>query len=285
MTLKIHPIKTGCVNIKKAQKRRKPGGLVSVILDKEWTGWLPVLCWLIEHPEGLFMVDTGETASSVTQPSYYPKWHPYYRTSVKMKIKPEEEVGEQLKKMGIINKDINKVILTHFHTDHTGGLHHFEGTKVFASEKDYKLAQGISGKLRGYLPHRWPENFNPIPVIFNKEEIGPFKKSYRLTKKGDIFIVPTPGHTPNHQSVIVKSDDKIFFIAGDTSYSQKILLENKADGVSPSELKTLKTINKIRELGKIYPMVYLPSHDPESTNRLADESTLYDKTNESKSVA
>jgi len=274
MSVHIYPVKTGYVKIKKSQKIRKPGGMLRVLTDPEWTDWLPIYSWLIEHPEGIFIVDTGDTSRTTTDPHYFPGWHPYYRNSVKMDIRPEEEIGPQLKQMGIKSNDIHKVILTHFHTDHAGGLHHFNTSQVLVSGKDYKLARGLIGRLSGYLPHRWPKNFNPLPVIYVDEPIGPFKKSYPVTGAGDITIVPTPGHTPYHQSVIVKIDDLLYFLAGDTSYSQQILMDNQADGVSLNAGKTLATMQRIRELAELYPMVYLPSHDPESERRLTSKEVM-----------
>ncbi len=281
MYAKIYVIKTGDVKIKKAQQVRKPGGLIRVIFDDKWTDWLPVYAWVIEHPEGVFIVDTGETSKSTSDPNYFPQWHPYYRTSLKTKIKPEEEIGPQLEKMGIKKDDISRVILTHLHTDHAGGLDYFKGQEILVSEKDYKLASGLSGRLLGYLPHRWPKDFNPFPITFNDEPFGPFNQSYRLTKNGDIFIVPTPGHTPNHLSVIVKEGDLLYFLAGDTSYSQKLLVEEKVDGVSPKTGTTIKTLKKIKQLARDFSLVYLPSHDSESEKRLRNKDLLFEsKTNE-----
>lgn len=47
-------------------------------MDRRWTDPLPIYAWLIEHPEGLIVVDTGETAE-VNDPGYFPRWHPYFR--------------------------------------------------------------------------------------------------------------------------------------------------------------------------------------------------------------
>ena len=63
-------------------------------------------------------------------------------------------------------------------------------------------------------------------------------------------------------------------MAGDTSYTQQLLLDEKADGVSPNEATSLRTIRKIKEYAEEYPTVYLPSHDPESGMRLENESLL-----------
>lgn len=94
-----------------------------------------------------------------------------------------------------------------------------------------------------------------------------------LTKQGDVLIIPTPGHTPSHVSVIVCGSPS-FFIAGDTSYNQQLLIAGKVDGVSPNEDVARRTLLRIVALSKEVPIVYLPSHDPDSQSRLLDHSVL-----------
>jgi N-acyl homoserine lactone hydrolase len=274
MHINIHAIKTGLVRVRTAQPVRKPGGLIRALTDKKWAGWLPIYAWVIDHPEGIIVVDTGDTAQTTSNPDYFPKWHPYYRRAVQMNITPDEEIGPQLRKMGIGQNDVKKLILTHFHTDHAGGLHHFPNSEIYVSGKDYNLAKGFTGRLLGYLPHRWPEWFRPIAVPFNKENFGPFEHSYRITGSGDVFVIPTPGHTPHHISVVVKSDDILYFLAGDTTYSEHLLLRNIPDGVSPRASRTLDTMEKIRNLAQKEPLIYLPTHDEESEERLMQKKVL-----------
>lgn len=45
-----------------ARKITRPARTWDVLKDKDWTPLLPIGCWLIEHPEGLVMVDTGESS-------------------------------------------------------------------------------------------------------------------------------------------------------------------------------------------------------------------------------
>ena len=78
MTIKIHAIRTGSVQVKTAQPVRKTGGLIRILTDSNWTEWLPIFAWVIDHPEGIIVVDTGETART-SDPAYFPKWHPYHR--------------------------------------------------------------------------------------------------------------------------------------------------------------------------------------------------------------
>jgi glyoxylase-like metal-dependent hydrolase (beta-lactamase superfamily II) len=94
-----------------------------------------------------------------------------------------------------------------------------------------------------------------------------------LTKRGDVFVVPTPGHTPGHVSVIVRAAPSIF-IAGDTSYTEELLTQGVVDGVSPDEGVSHQTNQRILALAREQPLVYLPSHDPQSADRLARLATL-----------
>ena len=94
-----------------------------------------------------------------------------------------------------------------------------------------------------------------------------------LTRRGDVLIVPTPGHTPHHVSVVVCGDPS-FLLAGDTSYNQRLLLAGTVDGVSPDPAVAAARHARILALAHERPLVYLPSHDPESATRLAEKSVL-----------
>jgi glyoxylase-like metal-dependent hydrolase (beta-lactamase superfamily II) len=271
---KIHLIQTGTVKIKESQRRQEgKGGLGKVLWSKEWTEWLPIYAWVIEHSEGVIVVDTGETAQT-SEAGYFPRWQPYYKLAVRMNVSPEQEIGPQMKKLGLEPEDVRQVILTHLHTDHAGGMHHFPNSKFLVSEKEHQNALGLPGMIQGYLPHRWPKWFSPEFIQLEPKGIGPFEKSYAVTKAGDVIIVPTPGHTTNHTSVIVKIDEISYFLAGDTSYTQELLLEKHPDGVSPNPEIARQTLDKILQYAKSEPTVYLPTHGANSEDRLKNRKLL-----------
>jgi glyoxylase-like metal-dependent hydrolase (beta-lactamase superfamily II) len=125
------------------------------------------------------------------------------------------------------------------------------------------------GKARGFLPQHWPAGFAPTLVDFASGVFGPFPASTSLTQAGDVHLVPTPGHTGGHLSVVVEDDDALVFLAGDASYTQRLMLEGRADGVAPKPSQSIQTLTRIQRLVAERPTVYLPSHDPEAATRLA----------------
>ena len=165
------------------------------------------------------------------------------------------------------------MILTHLHTDHAGGLHHFPRSEILVSDEELALAKGFAGRLRGYLPNRWPQWFAPRSIDFEPKALGPFDRSHLVTSDGTVVVVPTPGHT-RARFVVVVDGDVNYFLAGDTTYTQQSLVEEQVDGVSPSEAVSLLTMQRIVRYARSQPMIYLPAHDPESGDRLAKRITV-----------
>ena len=267
--MRIHPIQTGTVAVKERQRAGKgpgPTRLLATLADRNFTEPLPILAWLVEHPDGLILVDTGET-TRVMEPGYFPGWNPYFKRSVRMAVQPEDEIGPQLRELGFDPADVRHVVLTHLHTDHAGGLHHFPASAVHASRDELALATGRLGKVYGYLPHRWPEWLQPRPVDFDGPAFGPFAASHTLAD--GVTLLPTAGHTPGHLSVAVRNGDGLVLLAGDTSYTEALMHAGSVDGVTTDPGVYRETTGRIQALVRSEPVVYLPTHDPDSTSRLA----------------
>jgi glyoxylase-like metal-dependent hydrolase (beta-lactamase superfamily II) len=274
--MKIHAIQTGTVFVKQRQMQGKGHGvqrLLNTMFDKEWSEPLPIYAWVIEHPEGIIVVDTGETARTA-EPGYFPRWHPYYKLAVRIQVAPEEEIGPQLRTLGIAPEDVRQVILTHMHTDHAGGLSHFPKSEILVTRSEYEAAKGVKGQIRGYLPQHWPSWFRPTLLTFDAVPFGPFANSHTLTKAGDVILVSTIGHAPGHMSVILKEGEQAIFFAGDTSYNQRLMLDEVLDGVAANEQVAGETVHAIHTFVQQTPTVYLPSHDPAAARRLAERETV-----------
>src|SRR5919202_689963 len=269
--MRIHCIRTGTAIVKASQRRGKGHGArrsLNVLTDTQWTEPLPIHAWAIEHPEGVIVVDTGQTARAA-EPGYYPRWHLYYRLCLREQVRPEEEIGPQLRSLAISPTDVRWVVLTHLHPDHAGGLCHFPEVEILVSRAERKATAGLGGRIN-YVPNQFPSWFSPRSIDFLSQPFGPFPQTFPLTQTGDVLLVATPGHTPGHLSVIVKEADKHVFIAGDTSYTEQLMIEQAIDGISPNEADALQTLERIRQFVQDVPTVYVPTHDLESAERLAN---------------
>jgi N-acyl homoserine lactone hydrolase len=267
--MRIHAIQTGVVKIKRSQVEGQGHNTITrqlaIYADRNWTEWLPTYAWAIEHSEGVIVVDTGQGAHLLETGR---SLHPFVRWEVEFRIDPDEEIGPQLRTLGIGPRDVKKVVLTHLHMDHDGGLAHFPNSEILVAPGELRTASGWAGRIRGYLPNRWPSWFDPAPLDLAAESFGPFARSRRLTHAGDIVAVSTPGHTADHVSILVQDNDTTLFLAGDTSYNEALMLAGRVDGVSPDERISRATLGAIRGFAETCPTVYLPTHDPQSATRL-----------------
>jgi N-acyl homoserine lactone hydrolase len=275
--VKIHAIQTGKVAVTTAWREGVGHGrrrLLHTILDGEWTEPLPIYAFAIEHPEGVIVVDTGETARA-SRSGYFPRWHPGTR-AFREWVEPEEEIGPQLERLGIQSGDIRCVVLTHLHTDHAGGLDHFPDNEILVTRAELEFASGLGGRLRGYVANtHWPTWLNPTELELEPEPHGPFPQSLRLTEAGDITLVPVPGHTPGQIGVLVEDEGQTIFLAGDSSYTQELMLRGKPDGVGADDEAERLTHERIRAYCAENPTVYLVAHDPESAARLAERRHVH----------
>jgi N-acyl homoserine lactone hydrolase len=270
--MKIHAIQTGTVAIKTRQIEGAGHGIgrrARMFLDREWAGALPIYAFAIEHPEGVIVVDTGETART-SERDYFPRWHPFFRYGLREWVGPDEEIGPQLQQLGIATGDVRRVVLTHLHTDHAGGLHHFPHNEILVSRADLDHASGLAGRLRGYTNQRFPRWFDPTVVELPPVPYGPFPQSLPLTDAGDVTIVPLPGHTPGQMGVVVEDGDHTVLLAGDSSYTEELMLRGVVDGPTVDDALARRTHERIRRLAAETPTVYVVAHDPLSADRLAN---------------
>jgi N-acyl homoserine lactone hydrolase len=271
--MRIHAIETGKVQIKASQALGRGHGLsrrVAPLLDNDWTDWLPSYAFAIEHRNGVILVDTGANAALKA----LPRWHPYFRLAVRFDIEREQEAAPQLSAIGIVPRDVKTVVLTHLHIDHDGGLKDFVSSEILVSPGELTSASGLAGQIRGYLPQRWPSGFNPKPLALADKSYGPFPRSRRLTTDGRIVAIPTPGHTPDHISIVIEDGEYAVILAGDASYTEANLIAGNIDGVSENEAAARASLARLREFATSRPTVYLPTHDPRTPERLERRQAL-----------
>jgi N-acyl homoserine lactone hydrolase len=139
-------------------------------------------CYLIKHSQGWFLWDTGLADAIADMPSGQAPPDPrmtHWRRPKKL--------AAELEQLGVKPADIKYMAVSHTHPDHVGNVEMFPQTMLLVQKAEYE----------------WP---NPLGV-------GRFKPEHPVTKLGgdhDVFgdgsivIIATPGHTPGHQSLLVK---------------------------------------------------------------------------------
>lgn len=264
--MRVHVLETGVAIVRERQLAGvEPLRLLRTVLTR--TDWVevPMRAWLIEHPEGLILIDTGQNAH-VNDPGYLPRTSPYYRRGLRSRIRPEEEIGPRMRALGFDPADVRWTILTHLHLDHDGGLAHVMDSEIIVTATEYERARGLAGRARGYLPHRWPDGFDPRRVTLPERPYGPFPNSLELVS--GVVLVATAGHTPGHMSVVLEGEPRLFF-AGDAAYNLDALDRGVPDGLAVDAGAARATMARIRELAAQRETVILPTHDPDAPARLA----------------
>jgi len=260
--MKIHRIQTGTARVKNFQLYGGANTLsrfYQLLFTQKWSEWIPIYCWLIETNDQLILVDAGETAD-IYKDGYLPKGGLYHK-AVQTRIKEEEELPHQLQKIGFDAKEVRTVIFTHMHGDHIGGLKYLEGADIYVSKKEYELATSKKGPSGGYFQANWPKWFDPILIDFDGPEFEGFSGSFDIG--AHLTLVPTPGHTPGHLSVIARIPVQTYFIAGDVTLNTDTLADGVPNVILPNKEAT-NTIKKIQQYISQTGAILLSSHDSES---------------------
>jgi N-acyl homoserine lactone hydrolase len=278
--VRIRTVKTGTIRIRPSHRagnndlppwRRR----LAILTDRKWTPLLPIYTYLIEHDNGLILVDSGESACAKVR-GWFPLYNPFFQLALDIHVEPEDQIGPRLRSMDIDpGQDLRMLVLSHLHHDHADGLSAFRGTDIVVSKENYQVSRGVKGEMLAANPRQWPGWFEPRQAELTGPPASSFDRTLPLTSDGSVFAVPTPGHMPGHMSVVVRSPEVTYFLAGDATYDEQLLKERIADGLSDVHL-SLATLDRIAAFARSEPTVLLPAHDPLAEERLKEGITLTD---------
>lgn len=128
---------------------------------------------------------------------------------------------DKLMRIGVTPEDVDVVINTHLHSDHSGGNTRREGTAVvptfpratyFVQRIEWADASHVDARTRGTYHS---DNFTSI---MKRGQLQVLHGDYKVTD--EVECVVTPGHTRGHQSVVLRSGDwRGMYVADMASFS------------------------------------------------------------------
>lgn len=176
---------------------------------------LPLLVGVVHHPQGAVLIDAG--LGQTTRDGSFPSW-PF--SSFDFDLPAGATVAERLPSPPL------KVLMTHLHADHTGGLLDWTGTEVWLSQQEW-WAYGDGGS--GFPRRRMESVARWVPVDFGPGQATQVLGVPAIDVLGDgtIWYLSTPGHTPGSASVLVRAADGPWLFVGDTAWVESHLVDTR----------------------------------------------------------
>ena len=229
---------------------------------------LPVFSYLIEHPAGLFLVDTGWNRDISPNGVYDPKAaRSFLSAHIAALYRPYVPKGmavdEQLRSMGIRQEDIDAVLITHLDPDHVSGLRSVSRAKKIVIPED-EAYWSVRTKYRIRQPERLWNIEGAERVFFRGHLLGPMNKAIDITGDGNIMMVNMPGHTDGLCGVIVRAREKYVILASDAAVSPRSWEKMEPPGFAADTALQFKTLRWIaKEANNPACAAVLCSHDKE----------------------
>jgi N-acyl homoserine lactone hydrolase len=175
----------------------------------------PYFVFLVEHPRGRVLFDTGT----------HPKWKgadDAGGSGIAVIVEDDDDVVSKLSTLGIGAADIDHVVVSHLHFDHAGGLQFFPHATVYVQARELRFAHWPAVYQRG---------------LYDRDDFDHDLRWNELDGEFDIFgdgavtIIPTPGHTPGHQSLCVELPSGLTVFAADASYLESKMRQRRVPGI------------------------------------------------------
>jgi glyoxylase-like metal-dependent hydrolase (beta-lactamase superfamily II) len=216
---------------------------------------LAMRCLLVEAPQALVLVDTGAGNKEDE------RFHDIYGLE---NAGDPTRLEDAIRAAGFAPTDIDIVLLTHLHFDHAGGntwrdatgriAPAFPGARYVLQRRELDFARSNNERIRAsYLPH----NFEPVvdAGLFDLVD-GP-----AVVTEG-VSVLPTPGHIPFHQSVLVQSDGQTACFLADVCPTSAHLPLPWVMGYDLEPLVTLETKRSLWTRARAEDWLLVFEHDP-----------------------
>ena len=202
---------------------------------------VPACVFLIDHPDGLALFDTGFSDRFVGLEKGLGKI---------VDMPAEHPVAERLRAMEIDPASIDWIINSHLHLDHAGGNHMLPNATVIVQDSEWDF--GFSGEDTAYATEDF-DTGQPIMRINGEHD---------LYGDGSVILFPTPGHTPGHQSARVRTMTGEAVLAGDCCNFRRSLDEMRMPDQVHNADHYRGSLSRLSQLRRAGAQIFY-GHDPD----------------------
>jgi glyoxylase-like metal-dependent hydrolase (beta-lactamase superfamily II) len=214
---------------------------------------LPCPSFLIEHPKGLVLFDTGCNPKVIDDAVGY--WGEVAK-ALPIKWSKADTLDKQIQGVGYKPSDVKYVILSHSHLDHSGGLTYFPKAKFLVGAKELQYA---------YWPdpdRRWVfilDDFVPT----RRYDWLELDRDFDLFGDGALQFLYTPGHTPGECSLLVNFPNRTYLLTGDTVHLRAAIDQEATMPLDTDPIASVKSIKIIKAIRDMQGATVWITHDPE----------------------
>jgi glyoxylase-like metal-dependent hydrolase (beta-lactamase superfamily II) len=223
---------------------------------------LPVPVFLIEHPKGTAVFDTGLHPDC--QHDAAARLGPRLTSLFRIGFKPGEEVSGRLEAIGRDPAKIDLIISSHFHFDHCGGNALVPNATMVVQKKEWDAGMDSKAAVRhGYNPRDFDLGHKVRLVDGEHDVFG----------DGSVTCLPTHGHTIGHQSLRVRLDGGDVVLAADSCYFCRTLRERRLPRFAHDKEQMLASLDKLEALERGGARIFF-GHDPEFWKTVPQSSPI-----------
>lgn len=203
----------------------------------------PVPAYLVETDTERILIDTGLHPGACEDAATHYDGAP---TMGLFSFEQEQPVGEQ-----VDPKTITRIILTHLHWDHAGGLSLLPSSiPVVVQRSEWEAGGDPDAIARNFF---FPRDYGD-----EEREVILVDGDHDLLGDGSIELLLTPGHTPGHQSVRIGED---LILGVDVTYFDSGLDDHRFPAFADDLAEQLRSAERLRALRDAGARV-VPGHDP-----------------------